>query len=62
MKFNLNCHSALPPKPKAQPGWFEENKESLILLMNSRNIAMENVLQRRTRQTSAKLKEARKKA
>ena len=55
------CHSVLPPKPKAQPGWFEENKESLIPLINSRNVAMEKVLQRRTRQTSQKLKDARKK-
>ena len=52
------CHSVLPPKPKAQPGWFEENKESLIPLINSRNVAMEKVLQRRTRQTDGKLKEA----
>ena len=58
MKFNLNCHSALPPKPKAQPGSFEENKELLIPLINSRNVAMEKVLQRRTKQTSPKLKEA----
>ena len=58
--MTLVCHSVLPPKPKAQPGWFEENKELLITLINSRNVAME-ILQRRTRQTSAKLKEVRKK-
>ena len=53
------CHSVLPTKPKAQPGWFEEYKELLIPLINSRNAAMEKVLQRRTRQTSQKLKDAR---
>ena len=55
------CHSVLPPKPKAQPGWFEQNKELLIPLINSRNIAMEKVLQRRTRNSTQTFRVARKK-
>ena len=52
------CHSLLPIKSKAHPGWFEAQKDTLTPLINTRNEAMQKVLKRRTRQSSEKLKQA----
>ena len=50
----------LPKKQRAQPGWFRANEQRLMSLIQARNTAMSNVFNRRTRQSTEKLRSARK--
>ncbi|XP_066928501.1 craniofacial development protein 2-like [Clytia hemisphaerica] len=52
--------STLPQKKKPSPGWFTAAEDSLIPLIERRNIAMLKHLSRPLRSTAEKLKQARK--
>lgn len=49
----------LPRRCKAQPGWFRAKESHPLPLIEARNDAMRNVFKRRTRQSAARLKQAR---
>ena len=49
----------LPRRCKAQPGWFRAKESRPLPLIEARNDAMRNVFKRRTRQSAARLKQAR---
>ena len=54
------AESSLPRKIRSQPDWFSEKQDTLLSLINTRNLYMQKVLQRRTRSNSANLRKARK--
>ena len=55
------AQTTLPKKEKPYPGWFKEQEENLVPLIDSRNSAMAAVYSRRTRGNVTRLREARKK-
>ena len=59
----LKCASetVLPRKTRAHPDWFSEKQDILLPLINTRNVCMQKVLQRRTRSNCTELRAVRKK-
>ena len=53
--------TTLPKIERAQPGWFQSNASKLLSLIDTRNQAMKDVYDRRTRTCVQKLKLARQK-
>ena len=52
--------SVLPKREKPYPGWFKDNEETLLPLIETRNSAMSAVYDRRTRSSTERLRKARK--
>lgn len=52
--------TTLPKKNRVQPDWFSAKQDILIPLIENRNNCMKNVMHRRTRQNSSKLRQSRK--
>ena len=57
----MTATSNISVNPKPQPGWFQASKKELSPLIDSRNEAMQNVWQKRTRLNTKRLQQARKK-
>ena len=57
----VKATSTVPSKrDKAQPDWFQAEESRLLPLIEASNDAMRNAFNRKTRQSTARLKQARK--
>ena len=57
----MKATSNIPVKPKPQPGWFQASEKELSPLIEARNEAKQNFLQKRTCLNTKRLKQTRKK-